>query len=626
MSNQKIQQKQFICQGTITPDGQIYQLVCAPNFPQSVTQKSSINQKLTHQTIFKNSIMVSADDHNCKQNNRNCKVPSTKEIYTLWESYPFFSGTNKILETVTDFCINPYAIVPGTTLKQGSLVYGYESDKTTLNLTGGTSYNPDFTEFKFRHHTVEPALISPQQYKDILAKNISYYTQRGFQLPAKDIAPQYQGMYSSITGGYAFGWNVPIVYMKFAKVGGKIKYLDLMATNTQKFQSIGLYEPNINDYENTLWYPIRIPITKNCRTYEAALGSTPIVYYDEQKSKITISVPDLGDDGHFLGSNVFDQPYPGLENISFVDYLKSFEGTFSLMKREKNNQVRLTDIECAEYIVQCSSQVNIKNYSNASGLNVSGEDTFTRLISPPNEDVFLPVQMNDPLATTMKIKLTWDDYSADIDLYLISPSGEYIASSASAAYPEGITVDISNVSPKTGEYMIEIYHWDGPATTYTAEVKYGTIGAFEDLPSTIEYQSAPNAPFSGMVCTLLNGGNSNFDLVIYGEEFGGWVNQLDPYEYQAINGYNSGDNQNTTFIENFANPSAIWMSNINYAESSSRAEYMAVLPTAIILGDISVSYPEIVSTLPVPVRPSAVVANATLFSTNSYTLFSSPLE
>jgi len=310
---------------------------------------------------------------------RDCQVPSTEEIYNEWfvtaggvEPASPNSLQQNVLEVIEDFVIDPFAVVAGTEPDGGSLVFGYNPDQT-LDVAGGVakSYASSFTDFNLRYHGVNASKlvdISPARINTWMQQSVSYYHQRGYPIQSSDVTPEYQGIYRSTTGFvWTAGSGEPYIAMKFSGTN----YLDLNASASLGLWSLGLYEPNSANFKNNYSYPLRIPITTDCSVFNKTVGVSPIVYYDEQTQKITIHVPSTPV-GHFLGSCFVDtsvlEPGQFPFNPNFQDYLDSFDGTFSLMRRRaSDNKIVRANIASCQYIVQASSEVSLLSKSNVFG-------------------------------------------------------------------------------------------------------------------------------------------------------------------------------------------------------------------------------------------------------------------
>jgi len=309
---------------------------------------------------------------------RDCQVPSTEEVYNEWfvtaggvEPASPINIQQNVLEVIEDFVIDPFAVVAGTEPDGGSLVYGYNPDQT-LDLTGGVtkSYAPSFTDFHLRYHGVNASKlidISPGRINTWMQNSVSYYHQRGYPIQTSDVTPEYQGVYRSTTGFVWTAGTAPYIAMKFSG----INYLDLNASASLGFWSLGLYESNSNNFKNNYSYPLRIPITTDYSVYNKSIGVSPMVYYDEKTQKITIHVPSTPN-GYFLGSCDVDtsvlEPGQYPFNPNFQDYLDSFDGTFSLMRRRaSDNKIVRANIASCQYIIQASSEVSLLSKSNIFG-------------------------------------------------------------------------------------------------------------------------------------------------------------------------------------------------------------------------------------------------------------------
>ena len=313
------------------------------------------------------------------------------------------SGT-KILEVIKDFQIGIKCIVPGTELYPGAPVYGYECDHFTLDLNGGRkkSYNKEFKKFLLRYHGArlgesvtfddgsEVVMVSngPKQVHDNYKAIVSFFAQRGFPLQAGDKPSVYDGYFvSSWSSGFFFGPNLKKILMKFlfaSECDSTPIALDFLTTNANG----GLFDPLEIDpsaYENFHSYPMRIPITTDyCGEFQNSTG--PIAFYDCSTQAITIRIPE-NDIGYYYGFGYLQFPtFNPPVNIDQKWYTLAFDGTFRLLKRNKQNLLVPSSPRDIDVMVQSSPTITIvsRTVNNASTPN------------PVNVDLVEVIDLNSP--------------------------------------------------------------------------------------------------------------------------------------------------------------------------------------------------------------------------------------
>lgn len=287
-------------------------------------------------------------------------VPPTDEVYEQYKRE--FTVTN-VLAVQQDYSIDVATLIAGTGPDPGSSVYGYNTNQT-LDLVGGKakSYNADFTQYNLRYHGATNAPLTPAMTKSIHDEMISLYSQRGFQLQKSDVAPQFNGEYVYIKGAGQI--QSPFISMKFFYGNGPNTIptaLDLYSTASPPPFVLDLYEPNQALHKNVHGYPIRIPVTTDfCGVFQKKFNVEPIVYYNDHQRTINVKVPESTSGYKLMAYNIVIPPYPAF-NQSGSDYLISFDGSFSLMKRDSNNVlVKSNPTDCV-YLVQSSAEVKIKS-------------------------------------------------------------------------------------------------------------------------------------------------------------------------------------------------------------------------------------------------------------------------
>ncbi len=290
----------------------------------------------------------------------------TNTIFNQW-SYNEMNAT-KFLKVVKKYEICLNKLYPDTETYPGQAVYGYSKDGQQLILGGGMekSYNKAFKKFLLKYHgTDESEMLSngPEQVKRNFDKIISFYAQRGFTLMDGDLSSAYKGFFiSSWSAGTISAGGLRHVATRFVfnKRGEPIS-LDLVAS-ADFAGMLEPYEPDSSNYRNTHTYPIRIPITTDyCGVFLPKQGVEPIVFYDCSTQNIIIHVPPK-QGNYYLGFVLLN--FPELNPPIFVHrnhYLVSFDGTFSLLRRNSHNQLVPSTPKCTDILAQVSETITIRS-------------------------------------------------------------------------------------------------------------------------------------------------------------------------------------------------------------------------------------------------------------------------
>lgn len=272
-------------------------------------------------------------------------------------------------------------MVSGTEPDPNKPIYGYNPDQS-LDITGGVakSYNSIFTDFSIRYHGDNFSNLKyllPQYIEAQYRRALSYFIQRGFNIPFKDVYQQYQGQYICNRQGFSTDPYPPLPATP-EYVGIKFVYensnpipvaLDLVTTASPKLVLIGLYEADVTNYQNGYFYPLRIPITTDfCNVYSVKYGKEPIAYYSELYRTITISVAyEDNVSPHFSAFEKMFLPQYQID-VDWRDYLLEFQGTFALMKRDIQNNLVSASFPNAAYLIQSSQFVHVKSQNVDHGI------------------------------------------------------------------------------------------------------------------------------------------------------------------------------------------------------------------------------------------------------------------
>ncbi len=378
--NAKSQQRTFICRAENTPQGN--RLIC-----------SVVSEKEEARTFYAETQCSGA------QCNGNCTrdpclqltyFPGTENgiSFDLYNSYRAYPGVAlKVLPERIDYCFRISDVAPGTQADPRSLVYGYQADGLSLDLRGGMrgSYPCSFRKFKIQYlGAPESQLVAytPSTIKKAYTRIVSYFAQRGFPFPQKDQPAEYKDIWVNGNSGrrpdIRFG----------PKVHGVPLYLDLYVGGSNDVLPASThqrYDPNTSNRVNGGLYPVRIPITQDfCGEFNTKYDTEPIAYYDCLEGVLTIQVPELA---NFPGYLVLQsRAVFGIVNEQIDVYLMSYLNSFSLLKRDQNNQfVKATfnDVEVfAQAMMEGRYKVNLKNLGPAiaSPPLVVGDNIFDQFV------------------------------------------------------------------------------------------------------------------------------------------------------------------------------------------------------------------------------------------------------
>lgn len=330
------------------------------------------NLKVCRDALIKGDLTVEGCIHNPQLDLLlNSVVPSSDEVYTQYEQYDIINSGAKFLSYVEELQVDPFAIVPGTEPTVGSMVYGYNDDQT-LDLNGGVakSYTADFTAFPLQYNTSmkldEIEMWTPDAVTAGFQRALSFYVQRGFQLQTSDIPEQFEGQYLYLPsdGQWQFFNGRPYIGLKFVygdEDPSTPIAVDLIATASPWFFVLDVFEADQSQYQNGHGYPIRIPITQDfCCVYLKKFETEPIAYYDSVHRRITIHVPNTGTE-YLLGSTLLEISSQPQSNVDYRDNLLGFDGTFSLLKRDSQNQLVAANFATATILVQATPTVSVQS-------------------------------------------------------------------------------------------------------------------------------------------------------------------------------------------------------------------------------------------------------------------------
>ena len=340
---------------------------------------SSLDRVLKNNTIVKGDLCVEGCIKNLQlELLEDCFVPPTDEVYSQQTRGEPFSVT-PVLATIEDpFIEIPPIIVPGTETDPGVPVYGYNGDGT-LDINGGPpkSYNSDqLDNFSYRYHgNADAVLATEPNMTNWMKRAISYSYQRGLAIPGLDVIPEFEGQYL-----YYVGFTAVAMKFHYESGGSTPSDLDIIYSGSNN-GGIDLYEQDENLWKNGRSYPIRVPITTSFKEFKNLYDKEPIVFYDLIHRKIVINFPDNGTPIKFI-NYVASPPF---RNENTESLLVQFKGTFSLMRRDANNQLILSNAANTRYLVQSSTDFKTTSITKSGG-NIVETDTFSNgIIGADNE-------------------------------------------------------------------------------------------------------------------------------------------------------------------------------------------------------------------------------------------------
>lgn len=265
----------------------------------------------------------------------------------IWTEY--VPALTKYVKTQKEFSVPVDCPVQGTEADCNSIVYGYDVKRngdTVLDLNGGKkkSYPKSLKCINVKYNGLDPeehlpgGLTFPAMCP-IVKHVLSYYLERGYQIPPPDVPSNFENQFIWTVGaGNQNGIGNGFISMKliFSGTNEAPDFLDLIATGSvlSSNRVLGLYEPNPLNRKNGYMYPIRIPVTTDfCGTFQEMYGREPIVYLDEECNVITVHVP-FTEEGHLISAATIETGNPGLDFYD-EDYLQYFDASFKLLRREE---------------------------------------------------------------------------------------------------------------------------------------------------------------------------------------------------------------------------------------------------------------------------------------------------
>lgn len=404
----------FVCKTSTPKKGQASQVIC-----QVVTLPKNISQNVPHaikKTVVSNSSQKVTE---CNTTDPSCQ--NYQQIYDdFWPDatgaiehqfeWQELSAANKVVEVEREFFIPLDTIVPGTELVSGASVYGYNSDGS-LDLTGGKAktYDPNYKGMNLRYHgaleakyypnIVQPlSFMTPNISKEYFERVVSYFTARGYTMPAPDNFKQFSDQYVwSFSAGQNQFFNLSnaFIAMRFiyAKCNKIPTYVDLHASanpnnSSGEYVVMDTYQPDPSQQENGHGYPLRITITKDSSEFNQLKNTQPIAYFDCKCKVLTIHVPE-NTEGYFYTHRIISGT--GFLDFEYTEYLTAFDGSFSLLNKTCVNGLKCANFCKLDVLAQVSENVLVKGRAITDGSEEIFESNVpirSAILSPDDPTVY----------------------------------------------------------------------------------------------------------------------------------------------------------------------------------------------------------------------------------------------
>ncbi len=267
----------------------------------------------------------------------------------IWQESMSQTATS-FLEVQKEIIIPINKVIKGTEAHKDSAIFGYDIKKDgefKLDRNGGRkkSYPKSFTNFHLRYNGPNESELSPggltaENAVPIVEKILSYFLERGYQVPPPDVGSKFknQFIWTFGAGQNQISTGAGYVAIRFIYLPNKDypSFVDLVSTASPTIFNLDTWEPDPLALQNGHGYPIRIPITTDfCGKFQQSYNSgTPVAYWDQKCSTITIVVPPTESDGYLISR---EDDVTGNPDLDFQsrDYLTSFYGSFKILRRQR---------------------------------------------------------------------------------------------------------------------------------------------------------------------------------------------------------------------------------------------------------------------------------------------------
>jgi len=274
--------------------------------------------------------------------------PPTNEIYDMHKLTPQNDAAALVFHTVETVTVPKQPRLTG--------VYGYDDDNNLVEYPEGRIYNDSFDEFTIKCHTAPRSEANQFDIDNLLygaEKIVNYLLPRGFQLPPPDATVETENAYSAFTFKGNSGASVTLNFVG----GANPTHVDLgynVVFGSIALLTAGIFPEFKPEAERSTGfvYPRRIPITQNCSEYAEKLGKEPIAFYSQNSHQLTIDVPS--------GDEVLSWNNPNYLGGPGTLHMGQFHGTFTSLKRDRDNQLVLAPIREADLFVQASDLITFE--------------------------------------------------------------------------------------------------------------------------------------------------------------------------------------------------------------------------------------------------------------------------
>ncbi len=429
--------------------------------------------------------------------------------------YTFISGT-QVLDIEREYQIPIDTFVEGTELYPDAPVYGYNDDGS-LDLTGGKekTYNSDYKQFELRYHGALEAKLPygggnktlgnlfPNTVKTYFDRVVSYFTNRGYTMPAPDVTEKFKDQYiwqypegqnQYLTNGLYVAIKPIWKSEKCRKIGSIPKYIDLHASvNPSKNFVLDTYQPDLSQRQNGHGYPIRIPITtKFCDKFQTLYNVTPIAYYDEKCGVLTIHIPE-NSVGYLLTNYQIN-----IDNseLSYTELISAFNGSFRLLKKSESGFI-CADFNDFNLFAQVSENVSAKSITITNDVREEMETSWplrSAILAPDDNTIYytgivLPKMSGGTSAFDVFVYPTPDIYFSSF-LIPLDPLQYPASKYYEKVYAEGDNPITKVIEQYSVPNTMHLFDLDWSLVVFS--LPYDVITAVSSFPENVGTTEAPS--------------------------------------------------------------------------------------------------------------------------------------
>lgn len=549
-------------------------------------------------------------------------------------------NSQQVLEKRNKHCIPIDRTIPSTQPNPDAPVYGYNEDGS-LDLNGGRqkSYLPSFKKFQMECHQalegkydIDGSVVTlPLQYlnnekvNNIMNNNISYFASRGFTIQDKDTYEKFSNQYVwTVSNGQGATMYVAIRTIWDNCKKGIPKFVDLHASANPFYNfSLDTYQANPSLKKNGFGYPVRIPVTVDFNIFQNLYNSSPIAYYDVRCNVLSIHVPE-NENGYYLFKTLIDTGNPG-NSVDREEWLLAFDGSFSLLRRNSKNELVSSKAKCADLLAQVSQEVYIKSRARNTAESPIEEFEQTQL----NKST-----IGKPSVVTNKPGLgPFPAFYTNA-----SPQTDVTGQGKLAGNPP---YNVCTLLPSNSlQNKVGVMRWSEPTCDASVNrvqrmIDAGAIGAVivNDINATRNFggnsgipnvylfssvgeplitalENDPNIELSivilnyylyytGMVCPLLNGGNSKYDVYLFPyPDYNAAAAGLDPLQPPFLGDYKDPDEIKARSQPPVVVQQSYWMVSSMILWDYDWTNIILMLPISFLSGNTY--YPETLDISPIP--------------------------